>query len=140
VSTVSDPDFIRAFEDRTLPGEGFHHRDHIRLAWLYLGTGDEAGAERLMEEGIRRYAAHLGAPQKYHHTITLFWMRAVSVARRETPTLETFDAFAEAHPELLDKALVERHYTSSLLESAAARSGWVDPDRLPLDRRATIEA
>lgn len=135
----TDSEFIRAFEGCTLPGERFHHREHIRLAWLYLRAEDPDAAGRRMEEGIRRYAAHLGASQKYHHTMTLFWMRAVAAAfgERRHPS---FDAFIESHPELLDKTLVERHFSPGLLESAAARSGWVDPDRLPLDRLATIGA
>lgn len=129
---MTDLDFIRAFEDCTLPGELFHHREHLRLAWLYLQNADDAAAEKLMEEGIRRYAASLGAAEKYHHTLTLFWVRAVSRARRETPATTSFEAFASAHPELLDKAFVGRHYSPALLESARARSGWVNPDRLPL--------
>ena len=140
MTDLSDSEFIRAFEGCTLPGERFHHREHIRLAWLYLRAEAPDAAERRMEEGIRRYAAHLGASQKYHHTITLFWMRAVASALGEGPRHPSFDAFMAAHPELLDKALVERHFSPPLLESAAARSGWVEPDRLPLDRRATIGA
>ncbi len=115
-----------------VPGEAFGTPGYARFSF--------AMADADMEEGIRRYAAHLGASQKYHHTITLFWMRAVASALGEEPRHPSFDAFVTAHPELLDKALVERHFSPPLLESAAARSGWLEPDRLPLDRRATIGA
>jgi hypothetical protein len=32
---------------------------------------------------------------------------------------------------LLDKRLLTRHYRSSTLAAAPARSGWVEPDLLP---------
>ena len=61
--TLNDHDFVQAFEDLSLPGEAFHHREHVRLAWIYLARHDETEALRLAERGIRRYASHLGAEQ-----------------------------------------------------------------------------
>lgn len=130
--TLTDREFVAAFEDCTLPGSSFHHREHVRLAWLYLEAHPEADAERLMEEGIRRFATSLGAAAKYHHTLTLFWMRACAEARRRGPTGD-FDAFVAAHPDLLDKNLVDRYYSRGSLETGAAKSGWVAPDLRPLD-------
>jgi len=137
--TLNDAEFIRAFEDRTLPPESFRHRDHLRLAWLYLEGRGPAEAERLMTGGIRGYAAHLGAAGKYHHTVTLFWMRAVAAERSRCPA-PGFEAFLEACPGLLDKALIRRHYSAQRLGSAAARAGFVEPDLIPLGARATIGA
>jgi hypothetical protein len=126
---LADREFKLAFENGSLPREEFRHRNHLRLAWLYLGEGDGlATAERLMETSIRRYATHHGAAHKYHHTITLFWMRAVAAAAARPPRIPTFDAFIEAHSELLDKNLVQRSYSAARLESPAARSGWVEAD------------
>jgi hypothetical protein len=47
-----------------------------------------------------------------------------------------FAAFAASHPALLDKRLLSRHYSARVLASAAARSGWVEPDlaAFPWDR------
>ena len=33
---MNDRAFIDAFERCALPNGSFHHRDHVRLAWLYL--------------------------------------------------------------------------------------------------------
>ena len=90
--TMTDAEFLRAFEDCTLPGASFHHREHVRLAWLCVRESGEAGAETRIAEGIRRYAESLGATAKYHHTLTLFWVRVCASALRATPGLETFDA------------------------------------------------
>ena len=39
-----------------------------------------------------------------------------------------FASFAERYPALLDKRLLNRHYTARALASPAARTGWVEPD------------
>jgi len=76
----SDEEFLRAFEDLSFPPDRFHHREHIRVAWLYLKSTDATRAAERMSEGIRRFANHHGATQKYHHTLTLAWMRLVAAA------------------------------------------------------------
>ena len=44
----------RAFETGALPNSAFHHRDHIRLAWIYLRRdGPETGAREVID-GIRQ--------------------------------------------------------------------------------------
>src|SRR6059058_4957277 len=76
-SAWSDEDFLRAFEDLSFPADQFRHREHIRVAWLYLKSSDATRAAERMAAGIRRFANHHGATRKYHHTLTLAWMRLV---------------------------------------------------------------
>ena len=74
---MDDADFIHAFETGALPNSAFHHRDHVRLTWLYLRRdGPALGADRI-ENGIRRFAAAQGAAQLFHMTLTRFWIRLV---------------------------------------------------------------
>jgi len=129
---LTDEAFVAAVETCTLPNEQFRHREHLRLAWLYLRESPCAVAERRMACTIRRYATHHGAPEKYHQTITLLWMRLVAAARAKTPNVSSFDAFGDAHPSLLDKMTVHRFYSAARLNASDARAGWVDPDLLPL--------
>ena|SRR5438445_6803077 len=77
---MNDSEFVRAVERCEFPKESFHHRDHIRLAWIYLRQCDRGEAERRMADTIRRFAAHHGVTDKYHETITLAWMRLVAHA------------------------------------------------------------
>lgn len=128
----SDEDFLRAFEDLTFPADQFHHREHIRVAWLYLKSSDATRAAERMTAGIRRFANHHGATQKYHHTLTLAWMRLVAAALVETPEGQTFQQFLGEHAELADKDLLKKYYSSELLQTIAAREGWVEPDLQPL--------
>jgi len=128
---MTDADFVAAFENCELPKDEFHHRNPLRLAWLYLRREPYDAAVRLMESSIRRFAAHHGALDKYHHTITLLWMRLVAVAAADDHHA-TFDGFMTAHEDLLDKGVPAHFYSADRLSSAAARTGWLDPDRRPL--------
>ena len=131
-SVWSDEDFLRAFEDLSYPAGQFHHREHLRVAWLYLQSGDASRAAERMAGGIRRFANHHGATQKYHHTLTLAWMRLVAAALVETPEGKTFEQFMAAHPELSSKDALAKYYSGELLQSAQAREGWIEPDLQPL--------
>jgi hypothetical protein len=131
-SVWSDEGFLRAFEDLSFPADLFHHREHLRVAWLYLQSSDASRAAERMAGGIRRFANHHGATQKYHHTLTLAWMRLVAAALVEPPEEKTFEKFMAAHPHLTDKNLLAKYYSDELLQSAIAREGWVEPDLQPL--------
>lgn len=121
-------DLVGDFESCALPASAFHHRDHIQVAWTYLRRMDYPTAEKRMSDALRKFTAVHGATAKYHHTLTLAWMRLVAAAIRDDPGLDDFDGFAGAHPELFDPAAPGRFFSTGLLQSEAARSGWVDPD------------
>ena len=131
-SAWSDEEFLRAFEDLSFPADLFHHGEHIRVAWVYLKSGDASRAAERMSEGIRRFANHHGATQKFHHTLTLAWMRLVAAALGETPEGYAFEQFITAHPQLLDLNLLAKYYSQELLRTAAARETWVPADLQPL--------
>src|SRR5262245_5756766 len=87
----------------------FNHAAHVRLALdclLEEPTFNQACGR--MAAVLRGKAAAAGHPEKYHHTVTLFWMRMVQ--------------------RLLDKNLPLAYYSASRLSSDAARAGWVEPD------------
>ncbi len=127
-AALDDDAFIEAFESCRLPATQFHHADHIRLAWIYLGRMSETEATARIEQAIRRFAAQNGVSEKYHHTITVAWMRLVASARRVTPEVCAFEAFLERHPGLLDIKSLIQYYSAARLEGVEARAGWVEPD------------
>jgi hypothetical protein len=106
---VSDAAFARAFERGEIAGADFHHAAHLRLAIAYLeesASVDEAASR--MTAALRRFATAHGHPEKYHHTITVFWVHMVA--------------------RLMDKDLPLGYYSQERLWSDAARSGWLEPD------------
>lgn len=112
-------------------GQRFGHRQHIQLAFIAGRRHGAAAVSDLMRGWIREIAAAHGAPHKYHETITVAWARLVAHHVAADPGMTDFDQFAKRYPALLDKTLLGRHYSPSLLGSAAARTAWVAPDLRP---------
>jgi len=129
---LADDEFVHAFESCELSGALFHHTDHVRLTWIYVCQFGERGATERMLTGIRRFAAHNGSPQKFHFTQTCAWVRLIAAAQCDSAGVKTFVEFVAAHPELLNANALARYYSKSVLESPAARAGWIDPDIIPL--------
>jgi len=119
---MTDAEFLGAFDDTTI--EPFHHRDHLRVTFLYLRQFGEAETRRRLGPAILRYAAARNAPQKYHETITQAWISLVAAAAH----VDDFESMLAAHPELLDKNLLDRYYSPQLLKSTDACRRWTEPD------------
>jgi len=131
-----DDDAFGRYVEEALAARGrFGHREHIYVAWLSLQHRPFTEAVELVCDGIRRTAIYANAPQKYHRTVSEAWLRLVAHHVATTPS-GSFDDFVAGAPALLDKRLLARHYTPSVLASAAARTGWVPPDRVPFPAAA----
>jgi hypothetical protein len=122
---MTDEEFLCGFEDTTL--EPFHHRDHLRVTFLYLRQFGEEETRLRLGPAILRYAAARNGAEKYHETITQAWISLVAAA-----LADDFEAMLAAHPQLLDKNLLDRYYSPQLLRSPEARRRWAEPDKKPL--------
>ncbi len=109
-------------------GAGFGHRQHLELAWRYLGVHDAGQAAEAVSGAIREMAAAHGQAAKFHETITRSWVRCVAVHRQRWPA-GTFEEFLARNPRLLDPGLLDHFYSPGLLGSPEAREHWVTPDR-----------
>src|SRR5271169_5813467 len=107
---MTDAEFLSAFEDTSL--EPFHHRDHLRVTFLYLRQFGEPETRERLAAAILRYAAARNGSEKYHQTITLAWIRLIAAA---SEPMQDFDAMVSAHPQLLDKNLLNRYYSPEVL-------------------------
>jgi hypothetical protein len=132
MSEMSDAEFAQAFLHGALPPERFHHRDHLRLAWFLIRERGFDEAARVIAAGIRRFAAQHGQPEKYHETMTQFWVRVTGHHAAARPDIADFDAFLAVFPTLLDTSLPYRHWQRETMTSEAARARWVEPDLLSL--------
>jgi hypothetical protein len=135
---MNDHDFAAAFRDASLPTTAFRHRDHVRLAWIYLRELGPADASARFHRDLQRYARSLGVPGLYHATITEAYLALIAARIAATPEA-AWEEFAAAHPELLrwKPGLLERHYSEELLAVPLAREQFVPPDRAPFEVRAT---
>jgi hypothetical protein len=131
---MTDEESLRFFDDVGKPVGPFRfgHREHLRLAWLCLSRdGEDRGAMRTIA-AIRRVAAAHGASEKYHETITRFWLRLVSHHLETDAPASSFDDFLSHSPRLLDTGLMRCHYRPETLAGEWARREWVEPDLAPL--------
>ena len=131
---MTDTAFLAAFRDTSLPPSAFHHRDHVRMAWLYLRECGAAAAPARFAADLQRFAVAKGVPGLYHATITGAYMAIIAERLAATPT-DAWDAFADAHPDLLTwkPGVLDRYYTDARLTSPLARTQFLMPDRAPLD-------
>lgn len=128
---MEDEQLIAAFEDASLPAEGFRHRDHLRLAWLYLRDRPLLEAIAAFRAALLRFVRKNGAEHRYHETIT--WAHLVLVHERmeRAGRRGSWDEFAAANADLLDREapILRRYYTEATLASDLARRVFILPDR-----------
>lgn len=127
---MNDQEFLTQFELAKL--SAFSHRDHIRIAWLYLQRdGWDVGYTHI-QAGLKHFATSHNQPTKYHETITCFWSMLVHHAIQHQPEIDNFTVFEQRFPLLFDKSALKQHYSDDVLWSAAARQAWVAPDIVPM--------
>jgi hypothetical protein len=121
---VTDDELLDAFASNTLPA--FPHEEHLHVVFVKSGRAGETETLTFMRDGIIAMATAKGAPQNYHETRTVAWMKLVIAAREGFG--DTFDGFLAANPRLLRRDLLSDYYSDAVLNSDEARAGWVKPD------------
>src|SRR5262245_30788666 len=72
--SMTDDQLMADFEAGRVPEGGFHHREHIRVAWNYLRVHTLPDALARFCAGLRQFAAAQGVPGLYHETITVAYI------------------------------------------------------------------
>jgi len=132
---MDDRAFVAAFEAGQEPPGGFHHREHVRVAWYYLQQHSLPDALVRFSTALRRFAEAQGQPGLYHETITTAYLLIIN-ERLDGPERELgWEAFANRHPDLLTwrPSVLDRYYHKDTLMSDRARRTFVLPDRLASD-------
>jgi hypothetical protein len=127
-----EQEFLDAFESGTLPEGAFHHRDHVRLAWLYLRRLPPAAALAKFSDGLRRFAASIGKSGLYHETITWAYLLLIRERMEREDPRQSWAEFAQRNPDLLTwkPSILDAYYRRETLESDLAREVFLLPDRL----------
>src|SRR5215470_2779565 len=129
---MTDVQLTRALETGEITNEEFHHASHLHVAWVYLAESSSVyQAANKMRDTLRRFAAAAGKPEKYHETITLFWVRLLSRMHAASRG-DSLQEIVHANPQLLEKNFPLAYYSAERLFSDNARTSWVEPDLKPL--------
>jgi len=134
---MNDVELTRALERGEIANEKFHHASHLHVAWVYLSESsavEEAAAK--MRNTLRRFAASVGKVEKYHETITLFWIRFLARVRAASAG-KKLEEIVESNPRLLEKSFPLTYYSRDRLFSDCARMSWVEPDLKPISLDAS---
>jgi hypothetical protein len=143
---MNDDAFIQQFEACSFPFDQWHHRAHVKLAYLYLTRYGFDAAGTKLRNGIRAYNAAHNVPDQpasgYHETITQFWLRIVETTVQQYGELPTADEFFDFHPQLSQKKNHRLFYSPGLFMSPEAKREFVKPDLtdLPTANNATNAA
>ena len=119
--SVAPTNVVERFEACTLPPWAFGHREHLLVAWTYLRAAPFETAAARFVGNLKRFAAHHGATNKFHATVTWALLMLLAEAIDEHPTAD-FDTLLTKRPELTDtRKLLNRFYDLDALDSDRAR-------------------
>jgi hypothetical protein len=127
---MTDKELIRLFEIDRLPGESFHHADHVRLAFAYLSEYPILEALSRFCSALKRFAAARGKSDLYHETITWAYFFLIR-QRMAAVSPATWEEFANCNRDLLrwKDGILSRYYEDTTLQSDLARKVFLMPDK-----------
>jgi len=128
---MSDEEFINQFETCTFPVASFHHREHVRVVWLYLQSYSVLETLARFSEKLKRFAAANGKANLYHETITWSYVFLINERMERNGKGSGWDDFAESNADLLDwkPSILEFYYSDQMLRSELARRTFVFPEK-----------
>jgi hypothetical protein len=119
--------FLERFLAGDIPAADFHHADHVRAGYELLRERDFLDAATAYCGALKEMTARVGKPEIFQQTVTLAFL-ALIAERMEKTKAESFENFADANPDLMDKQVLARWYGPDKLKTSLARRGFVLPD------------
>jgi hypothetical protein len=128
---LTDHELMEQFERATLPLECFHHREHVRVAFLYLTEYSVLDALHAFSRALQRFAAAHGKSRLYHETITWAYIFLIRERLAQSGKAQRWEEFAKDNADLLTwkDGVLTRFYREETLRSDLAREIFVLPDK-----------
>jgi hypothetical protein len=129
---MDDSELLQAFEACAVDPSAFGHREHVRVAWLYLRDHSATDALARVSEGLRRLTRSFGREAMYHATVTAAFVFLISERMERGGRDLGWEEFASNNADLFDRErpILARYYTPETLRSDLARRIFVLPDRI----------
>ena len=135
---MDDATFLKRFEASQFRHDQWHHREHIKAAYLYLRRYPYKDALQRIRSGIHALNAAQQVPESrtrgYHETMTQAWLRLVHLILCQYGPEKSADLFYAEHPELSSKRALRFFYSPKRLMSASAKARFIKPDLAPLPK------
>lgn len=129
---MTGEELIEQFEGGATPANGFHHADHVRLAFAYLRRYAALEALERFSEALKRFAAAQGKAQLYHETITWAYLLLIRERMARAGGTQSWEEFAAQNADLLvwKGGVLGSLYRQETLDSDLARRTFVLPDQV----------
>lgn len=133
-------DLLEGFESCTWPFDQWTHEAHLAVATACVREMPFNAAVERVRRGIQRYNASAGRTSGYHETITLFFLHRVRDTVTTLPPGSTLADAVDVVIRACPMTILRTAYSTGVIESDAARTGWVEPDLAPLSTWAASTA
>jgi hypothetical protein len=129
-TTLTDAELLQRFEDTSLPTELFGHRQHVRMAWLFVRRDGMPGALGSFSRALGRFAAAKGAHRLFHVTVTWAYLLLINERQQQCMAAD-WESFAAGNADLLQwkPSILDHYYSADALWSERARQVFLLPDR-----------
>lgn len=129
---LGDDEFMTRFEDASLSNQSFHHRDHVRMAFLYLCRYPPLEAIQHFSSSLARFAAAKGKPELYNETVTWAFLFLIRERMARGGGKQTWEEFAAQNEDLMNWSnnILCRYYQEATLKSDLAKGTFVMPDKI----------
>jgi hypothetical protein len=124
--TDAPVDVLRFVRGECDPAQ-FPHGEHVRMGFEMLRRHSFTETALHMSRALRMMAARAGRPEAYHETITIAFLSLIA-ERFEPDRTVDFEQFGGSNPDLFDKHILARWYSSGRLASDAARRTFLLPE------------
>ena len=137
---MSIDSLMSRFEKQQVTGEEFNHRAHLQVAWCYIHKFPLVKVREKFHDDLILLTKTLGAEEKYHRTLTDFFLDYLYQVKwylnYDLPAAESWALVEKKCPLLVEdaKALVRLYYSEELINSAEAKTQYLEADIMPLDR------
>ena len=129
----NDLTYLDNFNKLLISPDSFHHREHLRIAYILICKYGVKEACSMLGKGIKAFLDHAGVDgSKYHETLTCAWILAIYHFMNLSGDSYGFKEFIANNPVLLDKNLMNSHYSKSILMSKKAKQKFIKPDKDPI--------
>ena len=124
---MDDETFLQRFEQCQIAPDDWGHREHIKVAYLYLQRMPLDGAVGRMREGLKALQAAFQVPDAldrgYHETMTQVWMRLVEFTLSQFGATASADEFYDSHPELWQAKVLRFFYSARTASFGPSKGG-----------------
>lgn len=121
---------IEAFESGSIDAEAFDHESHVYIAWLYLERYSLTEAIARFAAAIKQITESLGQVDKYHETITWFFVLLIAERRSMAGACDWLQ-FRHRNKDVCANpgAILNQYYSQDALASTQARRSFMLPNK-----------